>query len=264
MKRWVPALLLALTSVSPAAAQTTAVEGGFTPAMAQAIDRIGLDAVHTERTPGLAVGIVHDGRVVYERGFGFANLTNHVRFTPDTESYAGPITMQFTAGAMLLLAQTEKVKLDDKVVKFVPELAPVAENVTIAQLLAQTSGLPSVASLSGVSTDPALSVKMPDVLAAVAKAKPEAKPGVAYENNPLNYFVAGVVIERASGETLSDYLQTQIFLPLVMTRSFLAGDTGITSCAEGYARGAGGGFSSVRPWDPAWMLGARGLVTTVN
>jgi CubicO group peptidase (beta-lactamase class C family) len=255
-----------LTSVSPATAQTTAADHAFTPAQTQAIDRIALDAIHDGRTPGLALAVVGDGRVLYERGYGYADLTSHVRFWPDTESYAGPVSMQFTAAAVLLLEQAGKVKLDDKVAKYVPELATVANGVTISQLLLQTSGLPDVSSLSGISVDPTRSIKIDDLLTAIGKAKPADKPGAAYQNNPLNYIVAGVVIERASGETLSDYLQQQIFLPLVMTHTFLAGDHGISpSRATGYARDPyKSGFIAVRPWDPAWMLGARGLVSTVD
>lgn len=266
MKRWVLTLLFILSSVMPATAQTTPSEHAFTPSMASEIDRIALDAVHNGRTPGLALGVVVDGKIVYARGFGYANLTNHDRFTPDTESFAGQITMQFTAAAVLLLQQTGKLKLDEKVTKYVPELQHVATGVTISQLLLQTSGFPDVSTLNGVSLDPTRSVKLGDVLTAMDSAKPQAKPGAAYQNNILNYFVAGVVIERASGETLSDYLQQQIFLPLVMTRTFVAGDTGIAANrAVGYAQAHDrNGFVTMRAWDPAWMLGARGLVSTVN
>ncbi len=258
--------LVALAGIAPATAQTLGTDRALAPETARSIDGLARQAVHERRTPGLAIDVIEDGRVVYARGFGVASLATHRPFLTDTESFAGPLTMQFTAAATLLLAQSGKLKLDDRVVRYVPELAHVAETVTVGQLLAQTSGLPPVESLASVSTDPTRSIKTADLLAALDKAKPSAAPGSAYANNPLNYIVAGIVVERAGGETLSDYLQQQIFAPLVMERTFLAGDTGISNArAAGYAKAASkSGFAAVRPWDPAWMLGARGLVTTAD
>ena len=80
-----------------------------------------IDEIHAGRTPGIAIGVVEDGRLVYARGFGFATLSPHVPMTPDTEFYVGGLTMQFTAAAILLLAQDGKLKLDDPVSKYVPE-----------------------------------------------------------------------------------------------------------------------------------------------
>jgi len=237
----------------------------MTPALSASIDDIAKDAIHTRLAPGMAIGVIEDGRVVYARGFGFANLATHAPFASDTESFCGPLTMQFTAAAAMLLVQAGKLKLDDPVTHYVPELAPVANGVTVEQLLAQTSGLPQLSSLD-VAADQTHTIKTADLLAAVDKAKPIAAPGAAYANNPLNYLVAGTVVERASGETLSDYLQQQIFVPLVMDHTFLAGDTGIsTAHAVGYSRtSARSGFAPAKIVDPAWLGGASGLVTTVD
>ena len=87
--------------------------------------------MHDGRTPGIAVGVVQDGRLVYARGFGFATVTPHVTMTPDTEFYAGGLTTEFTAAAVLLLAQDGKLKLDDPVSKYVPGFK-LGENITIS------------------------------------------------------------------------------------------------------------------------------------
>ncbi len=226
------------------------------------IDRIALDELHAGRTPGIAIGVVEDGRLVYARGFGFATLSPHAPMTPDTEFYAGGLTMQFTAAAILLLEQDGKLKLDDPVSKYVPELK-IASGVTIAQLLTQTSGLPSYLGTPGM-TNVTRSVKLADLLAAVDKMKPAAPPGTLYANNPLNYLLAGLIVQRASGVTLSDFLEQRIFIPLVMDHTFLAGDNGISSGhATGYTR-APGGFVTAPSWDPAWLGGDAGLVTTID
>jgi D-alanyl-D-alanine carboxypeptidase len=233
-----------------------------TPAISARIDSMARNEVHAGRTPGLAVGVVEDGRLVYARGFGFANLSNHVRMAPDTEFYVGGVTMQFTAAAVLLLAQDGKVKLDDKVTKYVPEFR-LARNVTVAQLLTQTSGLPDYTKAPGVSLDFTKTVKLTDVIATVNRMPAAAPPGAVYANNPINYLTAGLIVERASGVPLSDYLEQHVFVPLVMDHSFLAGDSGISPAhAVGYTR-AGRGFAPAPQWDPAWLGGANGLVSTI-
>jgi D-alanyl-D-alanine carboxypeptidase len=265
VKRGLFALLALLTGALATPAQSATTSHAFTPSMDAAITRLAENEVHSGRTPGLVVGVVEDGRLVYARGFGFTNANKNVRQDPDTEFYVGELTQQFTAAAVLMLAQDGKIKLDDKVTQYLPDLT-VAKDVTVGELLQQTSGLPDLANAPGISTDLTRSVKTGDLLAAVNTLKPASAPGTAYAINPLNYIVAGLVVERASGEPLSDFLQQRIFFPLVMNHTFLAGDTGISPAhAVGYTHGArGDDFVAARSWDPAWMQGDRGLVTTVN
>lgn len=233
------------------------------PNVSAQLDRIALDEIHAGRTPGLAIGVVEDGRIVYARGFGFAALSPHNAMTPDTEFYGGGLAMQFTAAAILLLMQEGKVKLDDPVSKYVPEFK-LGADVTIAQLLTQTSGLPAYDGAPGAAPDPTKTIKLAQILTAVDQLKPAAAPGTAYANNPLNYWLAGLIVERASGVTLSDYLEQSIFIPLVMDHSFLAGDSGIASSrATGYTR-SGENFDAAASWDPAWLGGDAGLVSTID
>ncbi len=227
------------------------------------IDQIGIDQVHAGRTPGIAIGVVEDGRLVYARGFGFATLWPHAPMTPDTEFYAGGLTMEFTAAAILLASQDGKLKLDDPLSKYVPEFR-LGANVTIAQLLTQTSGLPGYAAVRGISTDPTRTIKLAKLLAAVDELKPAAPPGTVYADNPLNYFLAALALERATGVPLSDYLEQHIFIPLVMNHTFLAGDSGISNArASGYTR-SGRAFVNAPTWDPAWLDGDAGLVSTID
>jgi D-alanyl-D-alanine carboxypeptidase len=251
-----------LAQTSPTIAQVQSVSLLPSGLSAQ-IDRLALDQIHAGRTPGIAIGVVEDGRIVYSRGFGFASLSPHTPMTPETEFYAGGLTRQFTAAAILLLAQDGKLKLDDSVSKYVPEFRMGAD-VTISQLLTQTSGLPSVAGVSDASIDPTKTIKLSDLLAAVDKLKPASPPGTVYADNPLNYWIAALVVERASGVPLSDYLEQHIFIPLIMDHTFLAGDNGISPAhAVGYTR-APQGFSAAPTWDPAWLGGDAGLVSTID
>ncbi|MBV8435752.1 MAG: beta-lactamase family protein, partial [Candidatus Eremiobacteraeota bacterium] len=227
MKRWVCALMACAALTAPAGAQPHSAQPAFGSSMSSWIDRLGKYEIQSGRAPGLAIGVIEDGRIVYARGFGTANVGARVDVDPDTQFYVAGVSMQFTAAAVLMLEQDGKVKLDDKIVKYVPELTQVAPDVTVAELLTQTSGLPDIASVPGFSTDQTRQMKMADLLAAVDKMKPSAPAGSAYANNDLNYLVAGTIVERAAGVPLSDYLQQHVFVPLVMDRTFLSGDSGV-------------------------------------
>jgi D-alanyl-D-alanine carboxypeptidase len=256
------ALVVGVAAASPPPAPG---EPGLTlaPGIADKIDRLARNEVHMGRTPGIAIGVVEDGRLVYARGFGFANLSKHTPMAMDTEFYIGTMTMQFTAASILLLSQASKVSLDDKVSKFVPEFH-AARDVTITQLLTQTSGLPDPRRLHGVSFDPTRSLKYADLFAEIDRLNLTVTPGGPYADNPLNYMLAGLIVERAAGVPLSDYLEQHIFIPLVMDHSFLAGDSGISpDHAVGYTwmRHA---FSAAPVWDSTWLGGYAGVVSTIE
>jgi D-alanyl-D-alanine carboxypeptidase len=250
-------VVLAATTVTPAP-----LTHSFTATMAHKVDDLGMQIVREKRSPGLALAIVEDGRIVYSRGFGYADLTSGRRIEPETQFYVGSINKQFTAAAILLLAQEGKLKLDDRVTKYVPELT-IAGTATITQLLNQDAGLPDYTTAPGLKIDYLHTVKMSDVIAAVNKAKSPSAPGSTYAYNNFNYNIAALIVERVSGVPLSDYLDQHIFMPLVMNQSFLAGDTGISSAhAAGYT-GHPGKLAKTPMVDPAWLLGAGGLVTNV-
>ena len=234
----------------------------FTAKMATSVDQLGTRIVRSKLSPGLAIGIVEDGRIVYARGFGTANISAKRGVFADTQFYTGEVSEEFTAAAILLLEQEGKLKLGDRITKYVPELT-VAGDATIAQLLHQTAGLPDYTKAPGLKLDLKHTMKLADVLAAVNKMPPSSAPGAAFAYDKLNYMVAGLIVERTSGVPLSDYLQQHIFLPLVMNASFYAGDRGISpSHAIGYT-GAPGHFRLAEQWDPAWLFGSSGLVTNV-
>jgi CubicO group peptidase (beta-lactamase class C family) len=267
MRRWgsVFATALALCVFAPARGLTANAETvriTVTPALSDRIDGMAKAQIHAGRTPGLAIGIVEDGRIVYARGFGFADLSKHVPMTPDTQFYAGGLTRQFTTAAILLLVQDGKLALDDRVSKYVPEFH-LGGTITIAQLLTQTTGLPQYSQIPGLATDPTRAMKLAALLASLDQTKVTAAPGAVYSNNPLNYFVAGLVVERAGGVPLSDYLEQHIFIPLIMDHTFLAGDNGISPVhAIGYTL-TSHGFVPAPIWDSSWLGGDAGLVTTI-
>ncbi len=254
-------LAFAISAYATAAAQTPVHP--FTNAMAGRITALGKAEVDGGRTAGLAIGIVQDGRVVYSHGFGEASMERKLDATSSTQFYIAQLTEQFTAGSILLLVQDGKVKLEDKVTKFVPELT-VAGDATVGELLQQTSGLPLYTHAKGIDTDPTRSIKLSELIAAVNQMTPDFPPGTKVEYNDFNYFIAGLIVERASGLPLSDFFSARIFQPLYMNSSFYASDNGIS---PDHAVGYTGSPNALKPapqWSPSWLLGASGLVSTVE
>ncbi len=254
---------IALGALLVAAAATPAPAArSFTATMERAVDDLGNHLVQEKRSPGLAIGIIEDGRIVYAHGFGYSDVAKHTRWSPGTQTYVGSISKQFTAAAILLLQQAGKLKLDDPVTRYVPELT-IANGVTIRELLNQTAGMPDELDAKSIDQDRTKSIKLADLIAAMNKLQPASPPGTQYRYNNFNYTIAALIIERVSGIPLSDYLQQNVFIPLLMNQTLLAGDNGISpQHAVGYT-GKPGAFTPVKPWDPAWLTGAGGVVSNV-
>ena len=255
---WAP-LILGLVTAASVALPSPTPPHVFTATMERSVNEVGSRIVAEGRSPGLSIAVVEDGRIVYARGFGDAQIKQRVRFAPETQSYAGGISESFTAAGVLLLEQDGKLKLGDRVTKYVPELT-VAGAATVGQLLSQTSGLPDCTRMPDFP-DQMHTMKIDALIAAMNKRKPQTAPGAVFQRNICNGLVAALIIERLTNVPLSDYLQQHIFMPLVMNQSFYAGDIGISEeRAFGYT-GHVGHFTPARPWDPAWLDGNAGIVT---
>lgn len=222
---------------------------GFTPATAQRIDSIVASEMRAHRAAGVAVGVVESGRIVYARGFGEANVSARIPASPGTEFGIAQVSEQFTAAAVLLLEQEGKLKLDDPVTRYLPQLG-VAHYVTIRELLDQTSGLPLVSDWR-------------HLFATANAARPMATPGASYAPNPLNYLIAGQIVAKITGEPLSDYVEQHVFVPLVMDASLYSGDSGLSpNRAVGYTL-LRGHLVRALPWSATRLDGDAGVVTDV-
>jgi len=110
-----------------------------------------VDAIFADLTkpgsPGCALGVYRAGKIIYAKGYGLANLEGSVPITPSTVFDVGSVSKQFTAASILLLEKQGKLRLDDDVRKYIPELPDYGENITVLQLLNHTSGLRDYVSL---------------------------------------------------------------------------------------------------------------------
>jgi D-alanyl-D-alanine carboxypeptidase len=230
-------------------ANRSAPESGLLSADRQArIDAVAEAAIAEQRTPGLSIAVARDGQIVFAKGYGQANLETATAVTPDSVFRIGSITKQFTAAATLLLADRGLLNLDDAVSKHLPEF-PEAHRFTIRQMLDNTSGLANFQEAPSFAVY-TRGVRSPlDMAAYIAGLKPllEFPPGSRWRYSSSGHYLAGLIVERLSGLSFGDFLQTCICAPLRMAHTALDHDGDVVpGRAAGYDKslGAASGYAN--------------------
>ena len=180
------------------------------PAPAQRLDAVVTSAMRRAPIEGVAVAVSRGGAVVTEAGYGRADAESGQAVTDHTVFEIGSITKQFTAAAILKLAEDGRLRLEDAIGTYLPELRTRAEGVTLRHLLTHTSGLSSAWAVSDL-TAPASPRVVVDSLAARAL---EFAPGERFVYNNNGYILLGQVVERVSGMSYTDYVRTRLVEPL--------------------------------------------------
>ncbi|MDP1909783.1 MAG: serine hydrolase domain-containing protein, partial [Hyphomicrobium sp.] len=210
---------------------------------------------------GCAVGVIQSGKLVHAAGYGFADIERSVRIDADTAFNIASTSKQFTAFALLLLARDGRLAPDDSVRKFVPELPSYADAVTLRQLMHHTGGLRSYIELLllGGRTFTDRTTRDDALRAIVRQRGADDDPGVAFAYSNTGYFLMSLVIERVTGQSLNDFSQANIFLPLGMTSTSIVDryPADIPRLARGYSVSAAGGIS-----ESAWEQTGDGQVHT--
>jgi CubicO group peptidase (beta-lactamase class C family) len=189
-------------------------------AAAPALDFAEIDSVisglmKTYFVPGAAIALVKDGQVIYTKGYGYRDVGAKLPVTDKTVFSIGSVTKSFTALGILQLVDAGKIKLDDPVVKYVPEFKLADPDATkwilIRHILAQDSGIPSTDRLEVESRAA--------IISDAAQVKPTAAPGKLWQYANINYVLAGAVIEKVTGQSWESYIQANVFAPLGMNNA---------------------------------------------
>ena len=177
-------------------------------------------------SPGCAVGVVRAGKIVVARSYGMADLEHDIPITPRTVFYIGSVGKQFTAYAVVRLAQQRRISLDDEVRKYVPELHDFGGPVTIRQLIHHTSGLRDffeLLSLSGMREGDLVTQK--DILGMIFKQRElNFPPGERFLYSNSNYALLATIVERVTGESFRDGMARNVFAPLGMNDTQVCSD----------------------------------------
>ncbi len=217
-------------------------------------------------SPGCALGVIRDGRVVYERGYGMADLEHAVPITPHTAFDIASMSKQFTGMAILLLAEQKKLSLDDDVRRYVPEVPDYGVTITLRHLLHHTSGLREhflLRQLVGWRWGDL--VTRADELSRVAGQKElNFRPGDEHSYSSVGYFLLGEVVRRASGVSLREFADKEIFGPLGMTDTQVHDDESLLvrgrACAYGRQKDGSWANNVTRSED----VGASNIYTSIE
>ena len=207
-------LLLFLTLAAPAFSQHADAE----------FDRL-LQETFKPGRPGVAVQIVQNGKVLYRKALGMANLELDIPMTPDHVFRIGSVSKQFTAAAILQLMEQGKLSLQDEITKFIPDYPTQGKKITVEHLLTHTSGIKSYTGMAEWTPEVHRKDFTPTALVDFFKNQPmDFEPGTQYKYNNSGYVLLGYIIEKVSGQSYSAYINDHIFKPWGMQQSYY-GDT---------------------------------------
>ena len=219
-----------------------------------------------KESPGCAVAVIRSGRIVYERGYGMANLDFDIPNSPATVFNVASMAKQFTAMSIALLAQQGKISLDDDIRKYIPEIPDYGTPITIRHLAYHTSGLRDYIDLIELADDRIENVHTDqDILNILSRQKKlNFKPGEQLLYSNSGYVLLGLIVERVSGKSLREFENEFIFQPLGMKHSVLYDNRTmiVKNRATGYVPTTQGGYKMrTSLWD---RVGDGGLLTTVE
>jgi len=232
--------------------------------MRASIDKSAAEILAKTGAPSASIAVVRDGKIVYEHAYGLANVETKLPATPQMRYSIGSISKQFTAAALLMLAEEGKLSLDDKVIRWLPDLTR-AGDVTIRQLLSMTSGYQDFWPQDYVMPMMMQPVTAPEIASRWAKIPLDFEPGAKWQYSNTNYVIAGMIAEKVAGMPLGVFLSKHIFDPLHMTT---VSNTDAAPLGAGdpmrYLRYALGPVRPAPKEGAGWMFAAGELAMTAH
>jgi len=214
-------------------------------------------------SPGASVMVIHRGKVVVAKGYGLANVEEKIPCGPETNYRLASVTKQFTAMAVLILADRRKLSFEECLTDFFPEFPAYGRQITLRQLLNHTSGLLDYEDLIPPGTE--LPVLDRDVLRLLMRQdKTYFPPGTKYRYSNSAYALLAEIVTARSGLTFARFLQQNIFRPLKMkgTLAYEGGVSVVANRAYGYSAAAGG-FKRTDQSLTSSVLGDGGIYSSV-
>jgi len=254
MKRFL--CILALGVATQSAAQQ------LTPAERGQIDSAALAVLSATGAPGASIAVVRGGQIVYEHAYGIGRDSGAAK--PSMRYAIGSVSKQFTATAVLLLAEEGKLSLSDRVSKWFPRLTR-ANEITLTQLLSMTSGYQDYWPQDYVFPDMQRPATAQTIMQRWAQKPLDFDPGTKWQYSNTNYVIAAAIVERVAGMPFMDFLRQRVFTRLNMTSvaDFDAGPLQVQDAAP-YLRNALGPFRAAPKEAKGWLFGAGQLAMTAH
>ena len=244
----------------------------FSVVNAQRLDSTRIDSIFREFNrkdcPGCAVAVMNAGNIIFEKGYGMANLEHNITITPTTVFDVASVSKQFTAFAIALLAKKGKLSLEDNVRKYVPELPEFGKPIIIRHLVHHSSGLRDYGALlimTGWRMDHP--VNTADFINLVSKQQGlNFTPGEKFMYSNTNYGLLGIIVERVSGRSFSDFMKAEVFDPLGMDSTIVRSDPLmiVPNRASNYTPTKEGGYKLNYVWGLTKVMGPSSVHTTLR
>jgi CubicO group peptidase (beta-lactamase class C family) len=223
MKKFLVSITLSLALLTIALAQTSLT--GSTNQLNEKVDKLFAQWDKPD-SPGCALGVIKGGKLVYKCGYGSANLDYNAPLTSESVFYIASTSKQFTAASILLLVRRGAISLDDDIRKYFPELPKYEAPITVKHLVHHTSGVRDYLELMGMAdrrTDGPFGNEVAVELIARQKGL-NFKPGEKFLYSNSNYVLMAEIVRRASGKSLREFADENIFRPLGMTNTHFNDD----------------------------------------
>ncbi|MDG2533188.1 serine hydrolase [Sphingomonas sp. HITSZ_GF] len=207
-----------------------------TPAFAQDVTRMDQAASAEAETGGFmgAILVAQDGKILFDKGYGSANLEWKIPNDGETRFRLGSLTKQFTAAAVLLLQERGKLRLDAPVKTYLPDAPAAWDKVTIFHLLTHSAGIPNFTAQDDYDKRKVLPTTLPELIARFSDKPLDFAPGEQFKYSNSGYVLLTAIIEKASGQSYAAFVTENVFKPLGMA------DSGYDDHARVIARRASG------------------------
>jgi D-alanyl-D-alanine carboxypeptidase len=253
-----------LSVYAACAGLTAQVVDTIDPAMKARVDAIAAGVMEQRGIPSASIAVVQGGKLVYTHAYGRAHIDPEEAATTEMRYSIGSISKQFTAAAILILQEQGKLKLDDPVGKYVPGLTR-GDEVTIRQILSHTAGYQDYWPEDYLMKPMEQPTTAQEILDRWAKKPLDFEPGTQWQYSNTNYVIAGLIVEKVSGQKLMEFLGEHIFHPLNMRSVWNSDEAKLTQTdATAYIRNALGPLRAAPKEGRGWMFAAGELAMTAH
>ena len=230
----------------------------------QKIDTM-VSSAYGPEAPGISILVAKEGKPIYRKAFGKADLELDVNATPENVYEIGSITKQFTAVAILMLQEQGKLNVQDEITKYIPDYPTQDKKITIHQLLNHTSGIKSYTNMPTFMNLARTDMTPTELIDKFKNEPMEFEPGTEFNYNNSGYILLGHIIEVVTGDTYENFIEKNIFETLGMKNSrYGKMNEIIPNRANGYSEAEGDSFINANYLSLTLPYAAGSLMSTVD